>query len=105
MGMSWWLAIAGSIAFALASYNLIIIEAGHITKAYVIACMPLTLAGMALLFKRKYLWGAVVFLLGIAFSIANVHLQITYYLMLVCLFIYLGYLFGKLKEKAYNELG
>ena len=60
MGVNVWLAIAGSIAFALASYNLIIIEAGHITKAYVIAYMPLTLAGMALLFKRKHLWGAVV---------------------------------------------
>lgn len=57
MGVNWWLAIAGAIAFALASYNLIIIEAGHVTKAYVIAYMPLTLAGMALLFKRKYLWG------------------------------------------------
>ena len=57
MGLNWWLAIAGAIAFALASYNLIIIEAGHVTKAYVIAYMPLTLAGMALLFKRKYLWG------------------------------------------------
>ena len=37
MGVNWWLAIAGAIAFALASYNLIIIEAGHVTKAYVIA--------------------------------------------------------------------
>ena len=33
MGVNWWLALAGSIAFALASYNIIIIEAGHITKA------------------------------------------------------------------------
>ena len=60
---------------------------------------------MALLFKRKYLWGAVVFLLGVAFSIANTHLQITYYLLLLCFFVYLGYLFNKLKEKAYKELG
>ena len=104
MGVNWWLAIAGAIAFALASYNLIIIEAGHVTKAYVIAYMPLTLAGMALLFKRKYLWGAVVFLLGVAFSIANTHLQITYYLLLLCFFVYLGYLFNKLKEKAYKVL-
>lgn len=104
LGVNIWLAIAGSIAFAMASYNVIIIAAGHITKAYVIAYMPLTLAGMALLFKRKYLWGAVVFLLGVAYSIANVHLQITYYLMLLCLFIYFGYLLEKLKEKAYKEL-
>ena len=84
MGMSTWLAIAGAIAFALASYNIIIIEAGHITKAYVIAYMPITLAGMALLFKQKRLWGAVLFLLGVALSIGNGHIQITYYLMLLC---------------------
>ena len=105
MGVRGWLAIAGSIAFALASYNLIIIEAGHITKAYVIAYMPLTLAGMALLFRKSYLWGAVVFLLGVALSLANTHVQITYYLMLLCFFIYLGYLFSKIRAKAYKELG
>jgi hypothetical protein len=53
MGVNWWLAIAGAIAFALASYNLIIIEAGHVTKAYVIAYMPLTLAGMAGLYNDQ----------------------------------------------------
>ncbi len=105
MGVSWWLAIAGSIAFAFASYNIIIILAGHIVKAYVIAYMPLTLAGMALLYKRRHLWGAVLFLLGIAFSISNGHIQITYYLFLLCLFIYAGYVVQAIKTKAYREWG
>lgn len=105
MGVSWWLAIAGAFAFAFASYNIIIIEAGHITKAYVIAYMPVTLAGMALLFKRKYLWGTVLFLLGVALSIRNSHIQITYYLVLLCLFLYLGYLVRMVKEKSLAELG
>lgn len=105
LGVNWWLAIAGAIAFALASYNIILIEAGHITKAYVIAYMPVTLAGMALLFKRKYLWGIVLFLLGVALSIGNGHIQITYYLVLLCAFVYLGYLAMKVKEKDYMELG
>lgn len=99
MGVSWWLAIAGAIAFAFASYNIIIIEAGHIVKAYVIAYMPVTLAGMFLLFNRKWLWGAVLFLLGVAFSLANGHIQITYYLVLLCLFIYLGYSIKMIREK------
>ena len=105
MGVHWLLAIAGSIAFAMASYNIIIIEAGHITKAYVIAYMPIVLAGMALLFQRKWLWGAVLFLLGVALSIGNGHIQITYYLVLLCVFIYLGFLVMKIKEKAFAELG
>lgn len=104
MGVNWWLAMAGAIAFALASYNIIIIEAGHITKAYVIAYMPITLAGMVLLFKRKYLWGAVVFLLGTALSLSNGHIQITYYLMLLCFFVYLGYVMQCIKNKTYDVL-
>ena len=103
MGVNWWLAIGGAIAFAFASYNIIIIEAGHVVKAYVIAYMPLTLAGMFLLFKRNYLWGSVLFLLGVAFSLLNGHIQITYYLVLLCLLIYLGYTIRVLKEKLYND--
>lgn len=105
MGASWWLALAGAFAFALASYNIIIIEAGHILKGYAIAYMPLTLAGMALLFKRKYVWGAVLFLLGVALSVGSNHIQITYYLFLLCLFVYVGFMVWKIKEKDGIELG
>ncbi len=103
MGVNWWLAIAGAIAFAFASYNIIIIEAGHIVKAYVIGYMPVTLAGMFLLFKRKWLWGAVLFLLGVAFSLSNGHVQITYYLVLLSLFIYIGYTVKMIKGKVYAD--
>lgn len=103
LGANWWLAIAGAIAFAFASYNMIILVAGHIVKAYVIAYMPLTLAGMALLFKRSYLWGSILFLLGVALSISNGHIQITYYLVLLCLFIYLGFSVKMIKGKTYTE--
>jgi hypothetical protein len=66
--------------------------------------MPLTLAGMALLFRQKYMWGGIVFLLGVAFSLLNGHIQITYYLVLLCLFVYLGYTFNKIiREKMYGE--
>lgn len=104
LGVNWWLAIAGAIAFAFASYNIIIIEAGHIVKAYVIACMPITLAGMALLFRNKYLWGSLLFLFGVALSLSNGHVQVTYYLVLLCLFIYLAYLVSKIKQRDYKNL-
>ncbi len=104
MGVNVWLAIAGSIAFGFTSFNIIIIEAGHITQAWVIAFMPVTLAGMVLLFKKKWLWGAALFLLGVACSVNYGHIQMTYYLVLICLFIYLGYVVWKVKEKAFAEL-
>jgi len=104
LGVKRWLAVAGSIAFAFASYNIIIIMVGHITKAYVIAFMPITVAGMILLFRRKYLWGSILFLLGTALSIYNYHVQITYYLVLLCTFIYTGYLIKGLKQGEWKDL-
>jgi hypothetical protein len=104
MKMNRWLAVAGAIAYAFASYNLIIIVAGHISKAYVIAYMPLTLAGMILLFRKNYVWGAVLFILGIALSLMEGHPQITYYLALFCLFIYLGFACREVLEKRYKDL-
>ncbi len=103
MGVNRWLAIAGSIAFAFGSYNMIIIMAGHVTKAYVIAYMPLTIAGMILLFREKWLWGAVLFILGVAFSVMNQHPQISYYLAIFCVIFYLGYLFLQIKNKQYSS--
>lgn len=104
MGMSKWLAILGAIAYAFASYNFIILEAGHITKAYVIAYMPLTVAGMYLLFRKKYLWGVTLFTFAVATSIRENHLQITYYLVFLCAFIYLGYVYEKMKSKDWKQL-
>lgn len=103
MGVSTWLAIAGAIAFAFASYNIIILEAGHITKAYVMAYMPLTLAGMVLVFKNRWLWGGIATILGISLSIKNSHIQITYYLALLCVILYIGYLAVKAKEKDFKS--
>ena len=105
LGVNRWTAVAGSIAFAFASYNIIIIAVGHITKAYVIAYMPITIAGMYLLFNRKYLWGSILFLLGTALSISNYHIQISFYLLLLCLFIYIGFLIEKIKSGDWKELG
>jgi len=98
MGVKRWLAIAGAIAFAFASYNLIIIAVGHITKMYVIACMPLTVGGIILLFRKNLLWGSVLSLLGISLSIINGHIQITYYLTLFCLIFFIG-----LSIKAFRD--
>ncbi|NYI51065.1 hypothetical protein F5613_003238, partial [Macellibacteroides fermentans] len=62
--------------------------------------MPLTIAGMLLLFRSKFLWGAVLFTLGVALSVLNGHLQITYYLALLCLFIYIGFAWDQIRQKA-----
>jgi hypothetical protein len=85
LGVDKWLSLAGSIAFAFASYNFIIIGAGHITKAYAIALMAPVLAGVILTYKKKYLWGGLFTAITLGLEIACNHPQINYYLFLIIL--------------------
>lgn len=83
--MNKWLSAIGAIAFAFASYNLIIIEAGHITKTYAIAYMAPALAGFILIYRKKYLAGGLLATLFLGVQLASNHPQITYYLALAVL--------------------
>ncbi len=82
-----WISAIGAIAFALSSYNLIILEPGHINKAYAIAYMAPVIAGILLTYRGKYLGGGLLFLLGLGLELYSNHLQITYYLLLLALII------------------
>ncbi|MDR0427454.1 MAG: hypothetical protein LBH12_02500 [Dysgonamonadaceae bacterium] len=105
LGVPWWLAALGAIASAFSSYNLIIIVAGHITKVWVLAFVPLVLAGLYLVFTRKYWAGLMVFSLGLSLLIAINHLQITYYVAIFCLILFAGFTLHSLLKKEYKSLG
>ncbi len=79
-----WVSLLGAIAFALSSYFLIILGAGHNSKAHAIGYMAPVLAGIILSFRKGKLWqGALLFTLALALEIHAGHLQITYYLLLI----------------------
>ena len=46
MGVGFFPAILGAVAYSLSSYNIIILDAGHVTKAWAIAYLPLIIAGL-----------------------------------------------------------
>lgn len=75
-----WQALFGALAFGLSSYNLIIIDAGHITKAIAMGFMPPVLGGLILLFRGKWLPGFALLSLMLALQLYSYHYQITYYL-------------------------
>ncbi len=105
IGASPWLSLLGALAFGLGSYNIIIIEAGHITKAYAMAMMAPILGGMLLILQRKkYLWGGLLFALALGIQIACNHIQITYYTMLIGVILGLVYLVYAIKDKAFKPL-
>ena len=70
LGVSPWLALLGGLAFGLGSYNIIIIEAGHITKAWAMAMMAPVLAGMLLCMKGAGRFTFYTAIAGLAMGIA-----------------------------------
>ncbi len=94
-----WLAIVGSIAFALSSYFFIILGAGHTSKAHAIAYMAPVLAGIILTFRGKYLKGSLLTALALALEIKAGHLQITYYLLILVVVYGIYQLIRNIQEK------
>jgi hypothetical protein len=83
-GVRPYVAAIGGVAYAFGTYNLILIEVGHLTKAWALAYAPLVLAGMHLAFRGRLLGGFALTALALALEIRANHLQITYYLAFVC---------------------
>ncbi|MFO8001838.1 MAG: YfhO family protein [Marinilabilia sp.] len=85
MKINRWLSLLGAVAFGFGSYNIIIIMAGHITKAYAIALMGPVLAGILYTLNRDRWIGALFTTVALGIQIAYNHVQITYYLALMVL--------------------
>jgi len=97
------LAFIGGLAFAFSSYNLINIEAGHLTKGLAVAFAPLALSGIILTLQKKYLLGAFITALALGLEIRANHLQITYYLFLMILVLMVVEFIYAVKDKRYLE--
>ncbi len=97
------LSIAGAIAFALSSYFLIVIGAGHNTKVVAIAYMSPLIGGIALAYRRKMLLGALIFAFFFALQLTVNHLQITYYTFLTILIFGFVELYFAFKQKLLKK--
>ena len=94
-----WVALAGSVAFGLTSYNLIIINAGHFKKVRTLAYIAPVLGGVLLTFRRKYLAGFAITAFFLSMQIAHDHVQMSYYFMLGLICIGIAEFYNHLKEK------
>jgi hypothetical protein len=100
-----YIGILGSLAFAYATYNPIIIAVGHNTKMLSIAYMPAVLGGVLLIFKRKYWLGGALTAVFVSNLIAMNHLQIAYYLFLAIGIMTIFYAIYWIKNKDLKHLG
>jgi hypothetical protein len=80
LGASGWLAAIGAVAFAFSAFNVINLEAGHVSQVIAIMYAPGVLAGVILAFRKNWLAGAALTGLFLSLELYANHVQITYYL-------------------------
>ena len=97
--VDWRLAIIGSLAFGFSTYLIIILGVGHNAKAHAIGYMPLILAGVLLIFQKKYYIGFILTTIATALEIGAGHIQMTYYLFFMLLILGIVYFTTAIKEK------
>jgi hypothetical protein len=99
-----YVGIFGALSYAYATYNPIIIGAGHDTKMHAIAYLPAFVASLLLLYNKKYLWGTALTALFTGLLISANHLQITYYGILIAIIMTVGMAIQWIKNKDYKHL-
>ena len=96
--------IIGSLTYAYATYNAIIIAVGHDTKMMAIAIMPAFIAGVLLIYEKKYLWGVALTGLFTACFIAANHPQIAYYGGMIVAAMTIGYAIRWIRQRDYRHM-
>ncbi|RZJ28539.1 MAG: hypothetical protein EOO48_09600, partial [Flavobacterium sp.] len=97
-------AFFGALAFGFSTYMIVILGVGHNAKAHAIAYMPLVIAGVILVFRRRYFWGGMLTLFAAALEINANHFQMTYYLLILLLPIAIYYIWKFVRKKEYKPL-
>ena len=96
--------ILGSLAFAYATYNPVIISAGHETKMLAMAYMPALLGSLLLIFEKKYWIGASLTALFTGLLISMNHPQIAYYFFIALSIMTLFFVINWIKEKDFKHI-
>lgn len=84
VGLKPLIGVLSSLAFAYATYTPVIIVAGHESKMMAMIYMPALLAGLILLYEKRYAIGMIVATLFATLEIGANHPQVTYY-FLICI--------------------
>ena len=103
-GVNPWVSIAGGFAIGLSTYFLLIIPAGHMTKATAIGFWAPVIGGFYAIFRRNYWLGVpLVLLYGIMGVVC--HPQMTYYYCMLLGVMGCAELYIHIREKRWKDLG
>ena len=103
LGAGGWLSIAGSLATSFSTYFIIILNAGHETKAITLAAMAAIMAGFILIFRKKYAWGASLVMLYSSIGMMR-HPQMAYYIFMLIAVLAVAEVVTHIREKRIKDL-
>ena len=99
-----WISIAGAIALTLSSYFLLIIPAGHITKANAIGCLAPMIGGFYAIYRSRYWLGVPITLFYGTIGI-TLHSQMSYYAFMLLGVLFIAEIFVHAQDKKWKEFG
>ncbi len=100
-----YVAIFASLAFAYATYNPILVVAGHDTKLLAMAYAPALIGSIILLFEKNYLKGFLLTALFATLHLMQNHQQISYYVFVIIGIMTLSYLVRWIIQKEFLHIG
>src|SRR5258706_5502391 len=98
-GANAWVSIIGALAYAYSTFDAVIIAVGHNTQMMSLGLAPAVIAGLLLLFQKRYWTGFAVTAFFTALLIGQNHVQIVYYTLIIAVFLNVAFLIKSYKEK------
>ncbi|MDP9043019.1 MAG: hypothetical protein M3N30_13660, partial [Bacteroidota bacterium] len=98
-GLSLLISLLGSVAYAFATFNPILVSVGHDTELIAIGYLPAVIAGALLILRGRYLGGTALMTVFFGLEVSTQHLQIVYYTGIIIGIIAIVYIITNRKEK------
>ena len=99
-----WLGIVGALSFGFATFNILYLGAGHLTKINAVAYIAPSLGGLLLATRGKWMLGSVLFAFFFCLNLCSNHFQITYYTAIFLLVIAIAEGIRLVFEKQFKYL-
>ena len=103
-GVNPWLSVIGGLTLGMSSYFMLIIPAGHITKAIALGFLGPVIGGFYAIMRRKY-WLGIPLVLLYGFLGITSHPQMSYYIAMLIGVMACAELYIHVRDKQWKELG
>ncbi|MCC6815121.1 MAG: YfhO family protein [Saprospiraceae bacterium] len=104
-GLSTYVAALCSLVLAFSTGNILLLEAGHLTKLAVIGFASCVLVGFWASYCKNRLLGLTLYGFGFGMQVLNNHVQMTYYLFLGIVPFFILLLYEAIKDNKLKEFG